>query len=383
MNGPAVAMVQIVDTTLRDGEQTPGVSFTIAEKVAIAHALSAAGVPFIEAGTPAAGYEERQAVRQIVALDLPAKIITWNRATVSDIDQSFATGATGIHVSFPVSDRMLSHKLGKNRHWLLAQVERLGAYVIANGGVYSVGAEDASRADDSFLIEVAQAAARSGAVRFRYCDTVGLSDPFVLREKIALIAANAHLPLEVHTHNDFGLATANALAGVDGGAMFVDTTVIGLGERAGNAPLEEVVMGFEVIKRRPTGVDPGQLKALATYVATAANRSVCLSKSVVGDGVFSHESGIHVDGILKDATLYEPYDPAMIGGVRSIVLGKHSGAKAVLSRLRALGVTLSREAITPLVEAIKVMASARKRGVSDDELLTLVRCSQIDSEVVL
>jgi homocitrate synthase NifV len=364
-------MIRIVDTTLRDGEQTPGVAFTVAEKLAIARRLDQAGVPFIEAGIPAMGADEAEAVAAIVADRLSARIVVWNRAVESDIDRSFAVGAVDIHVSFPVSDLMLARKLGKDRQWALEKVATIGAYVARRGGILSVGAEDASRADERFLADFGRAAERAGAVRFRYCDTVGLSDPFAIRDQIGRLRNVLTVDLEVHTHNDFGLATANALGGMEGGATYIDTTIAGLGERAGNAPLEEVVMALEVIRNTRTGIDATRLKGLADLVSRLANRSVAESKSVVGAGVFTHESGIHVDATLKDPTLYEPFAPERVGATRRIVIGKHSGAAALQEKLRGLGVATPTERLAGLLDRVRRFAVSHKRTLTDGELISL------------
>jgi len=362
-------MVRIVDTTLRDGEQTPGVSFTINEKVTIAKMLDAAGVHFIEAGTPAMGHEEKKAVKEIIDLDMKSEIITWNRAVKSDVDHSLEIGAKNIHLSLPVSDLMIERKLGRSRSWVIATLREITGYTKGECINISVGAEDASRASEEFLLEYAMAAQECGALRFRFCDTVGIMDPFTLNKKLEPIVKGLNIDVEVHTHNDFGMATANALAGIKAGAQLVDTTITGLGERAGNAPLEEVVMGLKVIADIDTGVETRMLKPLADYVSVAAQRPVPDSKSIVGAKVFTHESGIHVDGIMKDPNIYEPFDPALVGVSRSIAIGKHSSKKAVINRLRELGFNVNHETSNDLMDRFRKIVCALKGGLSDEELL--------------
>jgi homocitrate synthase NifV len=364
-------VIRIIDTTLRDGEQTPGVAFTLEEKLAIALKLDAAGVHDIEVGTPAMGHEEKEAIRRVIALGLKAEIVTWNRALIGDVRHSLECGAKNIHVSLPVSDLMIAKKLGKNRAWVLESLRAAASFATEHGARLSVGMEDASRADELFVKEFARNAAWCGAKRLRWCDTVGIMEPFALRDKLAALASAVDIELEVHTHNDFGLATANAIAGVKAGAACIDTTVTGLGERAGNAPLEEVVMALKLILGLDTGVDTTMLRGLADYVSAAAQRPFPVWKSIIGEKVFAHESGIHVDGVIKDPSTYEPFAPELVGAKREIVIGKHSGSKAVLYRLRELGVVPSPAGESKMVKRIRAAAGNKKGGLTDAELCDL------------
>lgn len=364
-------MVDLIDTTLRDGEQAPGVAFTIEEKVAIARMLDFAGVGYIEAGTPAMGYDEKKAISEIVAMGLDSRIIAWNRADERDIERSLECGVKNIHISLPVSDLMIKRKMEKDRDWVIGRLVRISEFVRSEGAVLSVGAEDASRASDEFLHEYAMTAEAVGAVRLRYCDTVGVHDPFTLKARVERLVSVVDVDIEVHTHNDFGMATANALAGVGAGARFIDTTIIGLGERAGNAPLEEVAMALKFIMKKDTGIRTTMLKRLADYVSKAANRPIQESKSIVGDGIFAHESGIHVDGVMKDPATYEPFDPELVGAYRRIVIGKHSGSRAVLRRLKELGFDLPREISGGVVESLRALACTKKGGLTDEDIVGL------------
>ncbi|MBI3794360.1 MAG: homocitrate synthase [Nitrospinae bacterium] len=361
--------IKIIDTTLRDGEQSPGVLFTLDEKITIARMLDAAGVHYIEAGVPAMGSVEKEAVRRIAGLGLRAQIIAWNRARAEDVRHSLECGVKNIHVSFPVSDLMLEKKIGKGRAWAFEQLDGISKLVASAGAVLSVGMEDASRANPDFLTKFAVASKACGAVRIRYCDTVGIMEPFALKERLdALAGCLAGCELEIHTHNDFGLATANAISGVKSGAVCIDTTVVGLGERAGNAPLEEVVMALKVILGIETGVKTEHLRPLAEYVSRAAARPLSEHKSIVGEKVFAHESGIHVDGVLKDPSMYEPFAPELVGVRRQIVIGKHSGTKALLYRMRELGIVTDRLDEAGVVGGIRELTENIKGGVSDEEL---------------
>ncbi len=270
--------VFLVDTTLRDGEQTPGLVFSTEEKAAIACALDRLGVELIEAGIPAMGIDEQKAVRAVLGAGLRARVLTWNRAHPSDIEASLACGATQLHISFPVSDIHLQHKLGRTRSWLLARLEEVMALAVAPGREVAVGAEDASRADPAFLREFARAAEKAGACRLRYCDTVGVLDPFRSRDAVSDLTHKLNIPLEFHAHNDFGMATANTLAAVKGGATYLDVTVNGLGERAGNASLSAVARGLRQFYGMEVVREETELEMLEEWVNSVRKRAAFFSR---------------------------------------------------------------------------------------------------------
>lgn len=247
--------IDVIDTTLRDGEQAPGIAFSVSEKLSIAKALDKAGVPWIEAGTPAMGPEEQQAMKRILAAGLKARIFSWNRANDQDVAASVACGFTIVHISIPISDLHIRHKLRQDRAWALNQLEKTARNAINLGCQVSIGAEDASRATPEQFLELAQLAADLGALRIRYADTVGCLDPFRVYDIFAAIMSLAPLPVEFHGHNDFGLALANSLAACSAGASSVSVTVGGLGERAGNAALEEFVAAAHAIYNLETGIN--------------------------------------------------------------------------------------------------------------------------------
>jgi len=361
--------VIIDDTTLRDGEQTAGVVFSVREKLAIARMLDAIGVGEIECGIPAMGREERTGIRRLVDLGLKARLLTWNRALVPEIEASISCGIQAVDISLSVSDQMIVHKLRKDREAVKEQLKVALGFAKQHDLYVSVGGEDASRADIDFLVELMEITRSLGGDRFRFCDTLGIMDPFTVFEKISFLRRKVPgLDIEVHTHNDLGMATANAIAGIRAGARFVNTTVNGLGERAGNAALEEVVMGLKYACGIDTGIDTHRFRELSLFVAKASHRPLSVSKPIVGDRVFAHESGLHTDGVIKDPHNYEGFDPAEVGLKRTIVVGKHSGTSGLIERYRTMGISVDRAMAGQLLERTRLMAGRRKRDLNNGEL---------------
>jgi homocitrate synthase NifV len=365
--------IVIDDTTLRDGEQTAGVVFSLAEKKRIARLLDAAGVGELECGIPAMGRDEQASVRALVDLGLNARLITWNRAVIADIQASIDCGVQAVDISLSVSDIHIDNKLGKSRDWVKEQLKTALGFAKAHDLYVSVGGEDSSRADLGFLVELLQIAEQEGADRFRFCDTLGILEPFATYDKVKYLAERTRLDLEIHTHNDLGMATANAIAGIRAGARFVNTTVNGLGERAGNAALEEVVMALKHACGTECGVDTSRLVELSQLVGKASNRPVPEWKAVVGERVFSHESGLHADGVLKNPLNYEGFDPAEVGLQRHLVLGKHSGRHGLVHRLQNLGLDPRRFDLDQLLQRIRSEAQRAKQPLQDFELERLCR----------
>lgn len=364
-----MSKVFIDDTTLRDGEQTAGVVFANAEKVQIAKLLAEIGVHQIEAGVPAMGGDEKEAIKAIVDLDLPASIMAWNRAVVSDVKHSLDCGVKAVAVSISSSDIHIKYKLRKDRQWVLDCLKRSIDFAKSHDLYVSANAEDSSRADPDFLIEFALTAKEHGADRLRYCDTVGVLEPFRTYELVKTLIEETGLEIEMHTHNDFGLATANALAGVRAGAIYINTTANGLGERAGNAALEEVVMALKFIEGNDLGLDTTRLRELSEYVAHASGRTLSTWKAIVGDGMFTHESGIHADGVLKDPRTYEAFPPDEVGLTRQLIIGKHSGTRALIHKFREYGIKLDRSEAAEILPQVRSLAVELKRPLFDKELM--------------
>lgn len=359
----------VCDTTLRDGEQAAGIVFANLEKVRIAKLLDEIGVQQIEAGIPAMGGDEKAAIKRIAHLGLDASILGWNRASKEDISHSIDCDVDSVAISMSSSDIHIQHKLMKSRQWVLDRIVESVEYAASHGLYISVNAEDASRANPEFILEFARTAKEAGADRIRYCDTLGIMTPSAMYDAIKTIIDTVDIPIEMHTHNDFGMATANAIAGVQAGATFLSTTVMGIGERTGNSPLEEVVMASKHLLGMDTGIETKRLREISEYVARASNREIPAWKPIVGENCFAHEAGIHTDGVMKYLSNYEPYSPEEVGMSRKIIVGKHSGRSTIKQILESRGIEVDDASAAAILEVVRATSVSLKRSLSENELL--------------
>jgi len=375
------AGIRLLDTTLRDGEQAVGVIFTRREKEQIAALLAEIGVPAIEAGFPALGPEEKECVQAVVKADLkvrdkgdPLEVNAFARARREDIRDAAACGVQGVIISISTSDIHIERKFQRSRAWVLERVEEAADETKARGLAFTVSAEDASRTDLSFLIEYYRLAEKLGARMVRYCDSLGVDDPFSVYGRIKRIGQEISLPIEMHMHNDFGMATANVLAGLRAGASSVAASIGGLGERTGNSPLEEVVMALKYLHGLDLGIDTSRFREVAEYVAGASQRAIPIWKAIIGTNVFAHESGIHADGILKNPANYEAFSPEEVGLERQMIIGKHSGSKALIHKFAGeFGIDLDADTANRLLERVRAAAVELKRPLFDKELMLLYK----------
>jgi homocitrate synthase NifV len=358
----------IIDTTLRDGEQAPGVVFSPHEKKRIAVLLAETGVDEIEVGYPAISAAEREVIREIAAMQLPVRLTSWSRANMADIELAAACGTEAIHISFPAS-RLYLELMHKEDGWIREQLHLLVSRARELFDFVSVGGQDASRADIALLQRFMLDAEAAGAERLRIADTVGISTPVSVMALGAALRRCSALPLEFHAHNDLGMATANAFTALNAGFDAVSVSVTGLGERAGNAALEELAMALALSGGFETRLNTEKLSRLCDAVAAASGRVIQDQKPVVGRSAFQHESGIHCAALLQDPLSYQPFLPSRVG--RSdfeMVIGKHSGTAAVIAHFSRRGITISKEEARELLDSIRSHSDRLKRALRPDEI---------------
>ena len=370
-----VFMAIINDTTLRDGEQAPYVAFNTKEKLRIAQLLYESGADELEVGIPAMGSKEKEDIKEILSLKLPIPIMSWNRATLSDLESSLECGINAVDLSIPVSQTLIDIKFNGDKEKLFRNLEEVVTLAKKEGLFVCIGGEDASRGENDFLAHLMEFGASLGADRFRYCDTVGILTPQKTYENISYLSSKNILDIEMHTHNDFGMATANSIIGLEAGAISANTTVIGLGERAGNASFEQVLMSLKHQFNEKRIINAKKLQELVSCVSLAANRPICKSSPIIGENIFSHESGIHVNGMIKSKSAYEAFEPEMVGLHRYFPIGKHSGASTLLYHLNASGIAPIAEKIQVILPLVREIVTNRKKVLNPQELKELYLCS--------
>ena len=370
-------MKGIVDSTLREGEQAAHVYFDLPEKLRIIDLLIKVGVDEIELGIAMQGPEVEELLKEAGKLAGCPKLALWCRCLPGDIEQSVRLCPDVLAMSIPVSDIHIKNKLGRDRKWVLARVCEGIRQVRNSSSCYlSLGLEDASRAEPDFVDEVCLLAEKEGINRIRFADTVGIMDPPAIFDAISRLRSLLSIDIGVHTHNDFGMATANAVSALAAGADFADVTVNGLGERAGNAVLEEVV-GFLAKRKGTDKYNLKRLRPLSEYVAKVSGIPLSSRKPVVGKDIFTCESGIHIDGLIKNPSNYEPFDPAEVSLQRKFLIGKKTGRSALRHKLKSLGTNTEDRLLEKLLMKVKNESSRLKTSFSDKELL---RCASMLSQ---
>jgi len=361
--------IRLIDVTLRAGEQTAGVVFAQREKVRIATLLAEIGVPALEAGYPILGTMEQDCVRAVVDQGLGIDVKAFCRARPEDVRAAVECGVDAVVLSISTSDEHVQEKFRQSQQWVLDQVVAAAEEAKKLGLRFTVSAEDASRTSLGFLKQYYRQAESLGAETIRYCDTLGICEPLECFRQIREVISFTNLPLEMHMHNDFGMATANALAGVRAGADIVAVSVGGLGERTGNSPLEEVVMALKVVYGVDLGVDTTRFREMAEYVSEASSRAIPIWKAIVGTNIFAHESGIHADGVLKNPKTYEAFSPEDVGLERQLIVGKHSGSASIKHKFEEFDISLSDQEAADILEIVRSMTVELKRPPFDKEIM--------------
>jgi 2-isopropylmalate synthase len=371
--------IQIFDTTLRDGEQTPGVSLTMEDKIEIAHQLSKLGVDVIEAGSPMSSEGEKRVVKEIAKAGLEAEICGLARATKSDIDDAIDCDVDVVHVFIPTSPVQMKYAVNMTPEQVLAATFDHVDYVKKHGLKCEFSPMDATRSEPAFLKQVCQAAEKAKADMLNIPDTVGIMIPKTMGKLIEDIRKAVKTPISVHCHDDFGMAVANSLAAVEAGATQVHSTINGLGERAGNASLEEVVMALHMIYKLKTGINSRLLYSTSRMVATLTGVFVQANKAIVGENAFAHESGIHTRGVTVKPLTFEPIKPELVGRTRKLVAGKLAGTRGIKAELEEVGIHPTDDQMKEIVQRVKELGDKGKM-VTDADLLALT--SAVMGEVI-
>ena len=369
--------IEILDSTLREGEQTPGVSFTIKQKSAIAKLLDDFGVDFIELGHPAVSPDVYAAVETLNDLDLKAKKMAHGRASKSDINDAIAIGVEWMGMFFGTSPLSLKHKFNVSKKEALEQIQTIVKYGKDKGLKLRFTAEDASRTDLDYLIQVGQLVQKAGVDRFSLADTVGCLTPTKMKELVSRIVCELDIPVHVHCHNDFGMATANALSALEAGAQCVDVAVNGLGERCGLPPLAEVVTALTNIYKVNGNWELGMIPELTEMVDSFSKLDSNANQPIVGKNAFTHKAGLHVKAVVKEPKSYEAISPEAVHRKRHFVIDKYTGKSALNNRLNHMGIRVSPKELDTIL--IEIKSHPEKLNWENVELISLAKSLGIKS----
>jgi 2-isopropylmalate synthase len=370
MNEKSSDYIRIFDTTLRDGEQSPGVSLTFDDKVEIAKQLALLGVDSIEAGFPASSDGEKKVVKEIVRQELDTEIIALSRCNRKDIEAAIEADVPAIHVFIPTSPVQMKYAVNMTPEQVIAAAVDSIEYVKKHGLVCEFSPMDATRTQPAFLKQICRAAEKAGMDRLNVPDTVGIMIPRTMGKLIEDLTKVVKTTISVHCHDDFGMAVANSLAAVEAGATQVHSTINGLGERAGNASLEEVVMALNMLYKLKTRVNTRLLYSTSRMVASLTGLQVQANKAIVGENAFAHESGIHTRGVTVKPLTFEPIKPETVGRTRKLVAGKLAGTRGIKAELEEIGIHPSDEQLKEIVQRVKDLGDKGKM-VTDADLLAL------------
>ena len=362
--------VRIFDTTLRDGEQTPGVTVTPDQKIQIAIRLDELGVDAIEAGFPIVSHGEMQAIKAISKQGLKAEVCGLARTIEADIDAALKCDLKYVHTFIATSDIHMQYKLKMTPQQVMDKAVKAVEYAKKHGMQVEFSAEDATRSDRQFLLKVFKAVTEAGADRVDIPDTVGYRTPDYIAQIVKDVMSATDLPISMHCHNDFGLAVANTIAGVNAGAACAHVTINGLGERAGNAALEEFVMALEILYNKKHNIKTKLIYETSKFVSNTMGIIVQPNKAIIGENAFGHESGIHTHGIINNPLTYEPIAPELVGRKRWMQAGKHAGAHGIRAMLEDFGIKPTDEQLHQIVEKQKNIAD-KGRAITTSELLSI------------
>jgi 2-isopropylmalate synthase len=363
--------VRIFDTTLRDGEQTPGISITPGQKVQIAVKLDELGVDAIEAGFPIVSLGEMEAIKTITKIGLNAEIYGLARAVQTDIDAAINCDLKYVHIFIATSDIHMQYKLKMNQEQVREKAVWAVDYAKKHGMQVEFSAEDATRSDRKFVREIFKAVAAAGADRLDIPDTVGYATPQYISQLVKdVVEATIKVPVSMHCHDDFGLAVANTISGINAGASSAHVTINGLGERAGNASLEEFVMALQCLYNRRHNIKTELLYETSKFISNVMGIIVQPNKAIIGENAFGHESGIHTHGIINNPLTYEPISPELVGRKRWLQAGKHAGAHGIKAMLEDFGIEPTNEQLHEIVEKQKNLADKGK-AITTAELLSI------------